>query len=355
MAVPGAVARRAERDREELRAQGIDPDTGTPVEVQAGAVPAVSTPAVAPAVPETEGEALEELRAKLAETQAALETQNGRASAAATDAAEARRILDTVQQNRQFLESQLTTLTEQVQALQTANEQLSESTSASSVQKIVAGLDVKPLTPQQIEAFGDDSVGFVTQIVKNQLAEVVKPMLERLAQLEKGVSRVKEIDGKLPQLETAARVASIESARSKELQFIREEVLPYYPTFEKDRTTQPWKDFLQKEVPGKGFKYAHLLQSYRETSNAVGIRTILEAFYLGRTPSKTLDSLAVPAKTNADAPPAPAVAKIKASEYKTKLKDFTSKRLSKADWEAFRDRWDKAIASGDVEMDVEIR
>jgi len=81
---------------------------------------------------------------------------------------------------------------------------------------------------------------------------------------------------------------------------------------------------------------------------------VLGAFYDKRT-KPSLDSLAVPAKSAADAPSANAPAKMKASEYKANLNSFIKKRMVKQDWDAYRARWEEALNAGNVEMDVELR
>ena len=141
----------------------------------------------------------------------------------------------------------------------------------------------------------------------------------------------------------------------EDMRNLRHKIGPVVHFLETVRLTQQWKDYLGQEIPGRGIKVGHLLRTYRQTMDAVGLRSILAAYYDKHTDKPTLDSLVVPAKTNADAPQASAPTKIKASEYKQNLRDFTSKKMLKADWEAFRARWDQAISTGNVEMDVEIR
>lgn len=348
MAVPGAVTRRREQEEAELRAQGLDPN-GAPLDLQ---VPTTPAPNVSPPPTDTPSPPVVDDVSRL---QAELSTQNGRLSAAAREAEELKRQLEVVSGNRSFLEQKLTELTEQVEQLRSQNEELAQQRASSSIDKVVSSLDETGPTEAQLKEFGADSADFVQRIVKQQMAAVIKPLIERLAAMEKVLSRVKEIDGKLPQLETAAQVAHINDARARELEFLRKEILPHYPDFETVRGTQDWRDYLMKDVPGRGYKIGQLLKTYREASDAVGIRTLIGAFYDTKTSKPSLDSLSVPAKTGADAPMKPTVAKMKASEYKQMLRDFTSKRLPKADWDAYRTRWDQALSAGNVEMDVELR
>jgi hypothetical protein len=179
-------------------------------------------------------------------------------------------------------------------------------------------------------------------------------MIAQVANLEKAVGKVRDIEGALPPLQNAAQEATRSALRMRELEFVQKEILPYFKDFDTVRTTSEWQTYLQTKTP-HGYTNGQLLQHYRAASNADGLRTLIGAFYHARTSTSTLNDLAVPAKTGADAPePAPPV-KMKASEYKLKLRDFTHKKLPKAEWEAFRARWDKAYAAGDIEMDAELR
>lgn len=349
MAVPSAVARRAERDAAELRDAGFDPN-GAPLAVQVPVVdPTVPTSAT-PAAPIDDPVAL---KARIAELEAAASTQNGRVSANAQEVTTLKQQLEIVNGNRSFLEGKLTELTDKVNAMESENTTLKNTSTVSAVDKAVADLAGAEITAKDREEFGD-SIDMVQRVTKAQMAAVVGPLVERLKVIENAMGRLKELD-KLPSLEESARVASIETARNKEMEFLRKEILPHYADFETVRLTQQWKDYLGQEIPGRGIKVGHLLRTYRQTMDAVGLRSILAAYYDKHTDKPTLDSLVVPAKTNADAPQASAPTKIKASEYKQNLRDFTSKKMLKADWEAFRARWDQAISTGNVEMDVEIR
>lgn len=349
MAVPGAVMRRKEQQEAELRAQGFDPN-GAPLAMQTGDESAPTAPAApAPAAP------VAQTPDEVTRLQNELSTQNGRLSAAAREAEDAKRQLEIVNANRGFLESKLSELTEQVTALQRQNEELAAQRVTSNVDQVVSALDSTGPTEAQLKEFGDDSVDFIQRVTKRELAGVIKPLIERLAAMEKVLGRVKEIDGKLPQLESAAQVAHINDARARELEFLRKEILPHYPDFETVRGTPEWRAYLMKDVPGRGYKIGQLLKTYRESSDAVGIRTLIGTFYDTKTSKPSLESLSVPAKTGADAPEKPATPKMLASEYKQKLRDFTSKRLSREEWDAYRARWEAAISSGNVEMDIELR
>jgi len=350
MPVPGAVARRIERDAAELRAQGLDPN-GAPLDMQSGAPApgAIDPVALAPASTPDDSAAL---RARISELESAESTQSGRASAATREVEELKQRFELVNGNRTFLEGKIGELSQQIEALQSQNTEMSRKNATSS---IAASLDDSGPTPEQTKEYGPEGIDFVERVVKRSMAGVMRPLLEQLASMETALGRVKELDAKVPMLESAANVAHMSNARAKELEFLRTEVIPYFADFETVRNTPEWKEYLQKAVPGRGYKIGELLQTHRQSSNAVGIRTVIGGFYDSRKVQPSLDSLSVPAKTGGNAPMAPTPDKMKASEYKQNLKDFTSKRLPKAEWEAFRARWDQAIASGNVDMDVEIR
>lgn len=352
MAVPGAVTRRAEREANELREQGIDPLSGAPIAAQVGDPSAPTIPATpAPAPAPTEDTAA--LKARIAELEQEARTQSGRASTSATELENSKRQLETVNGNRTFLESKLTELVEETDKLRAENASIKAQTNASQVDKAVASLDGAGPTEEQLKEFGPEGVDFVTRVVSQRMVGVIKPLVERLQSIEKSLGRLSELD-KLPKLEELTNVASMETARQKELEFMRKEIIAYYPDFDTVKSTTEWKDYLAEDIPGRGIKVGHLLHSYRQTSNALGLRAIIAGFYDRKKPSG-LDSLVVPDKTNADVPLAPAPVKIKASEYKQKLRDFISKKLPKAEWEAFRAKFDEATRTGNVEMDAEIR
>ena len=352
MAVPGAVTRRAERDAEELRQQGIDPTSGAPIGVQSSAPAAPAAPTLVPSTPPVDDAAA--LRARIAELEQAESTQSGRASAASRELEELKKRTDLVDGNRSFLEGELVKLKERLDATEAENATLKRDSTVTNVDKAIASLDGAGPTEAQLKEFGDEGVDFVVRVAKQQMSAVMAPLVERLRMIEQSLGRLKELD-KLPKLEEVGKVMSMETQRNKELEFIRTEILPSFSDFEKVRTTKEWQDYLGQDIPGRGIKVGHLLNSYRQLSDADGIRSLLTAFYNKRASKPTLDSLVVPDKTNADVAPKPAEAKIKASEYKQKLRDFIAKKLPKPEWETFRARWDHAVATGAVEMDTEIR
>jgi hypothetical protein len=351
-AVPQAVRDRAQREENALREQGIDPN-GPPVAVQAGTV---STPSQAPSTPVSVAPAQVDdaaaLRAENERLRAELSTQGGRVSSTAAEVAELKQRFDLINSNRSFLESSMTELATKNQELERQLQEAQSSRTKSHAFTVAESLDESGPTEEQIQQYGE-SQDYVERIVKKTMAGVIKPLVAQIAEMEKALARVKDIDAKLPKLEQSAKVADINTARSREEQFLRAEILPHFPDFETVRTTSEWKEYLSRDT-GKGYPVGQLLKVYRDQGDAQGIRAVLGGFYDKRD-KPTLDSLAVPAKSAADAPSTAAPAKMKASEYKANLRAMTSKRLSKADWEAYRARWDQALQAGNVEMDTELR
>lgn len=356
MAVPSAVRNRMEREAAELQAAGVDPTSAAPVAVQTGEIP-VPTPAPQPtatpgvAVPSND----EALRARIAELEQALSTQNGRASSNDKELQELRSRFEIVNDNRQFLSNTVTELQGKIEAM---TKQLEAATAQPAqppedIAKISAQLEGEGPTDKQKEEFGD-SLDFVQRVVRQQLQGVIKPIIERLVALEGVSTKVKEIGEKLPRFEQTAQVTEIQTARSRELEFLQKEVLPYFKDFETVRLTPEWKTFLAADT-GRGYTNGDLLKAHRQTGDAVGIRTLLGKFYDSRQQAPTLDALSVPAKTGGDVLPQPPAPKMKSSEYKQMLRDFTAKKLPKDQWDAYRKRFDEAIAAGNVEMDVELR
>ena len=347
MAVPSAVTAKRERDAADLRAQGIDPDSGAPIEVQVQAGP-VATPAPAsPSAAPTPDE-LVTLRARNAELEAEVRTQGGRTKALSGELEELKTRFEVLNSNRLFLEQ---TLAEQANARPA--EPAAPAAPTPDIAKIAASLNSEGPTEDQKKEFGD-SLDFVQRVVRQELAAVVKPLIERLGTLESAASRVKVIEEKLPRFEENAKVADMNAARQKEVEFIRSEIVPHFPDFETVRNSPEWRAYLQKDT-GRGYSVGQLLASFRATGDAVKIRALLGTFYETRSAAPSLDALAVPAKTTADAPTTPETPKMKSSEYKANLRAFTAKKMLKADWEAYRRRWDEAIQNGNVEMDEEVR
>lgn len=362
MALPGAVTRRTEREAAELRAQGIDPASGAPIVVQTTQDPSVETITspvtptptpfvVTPTTSTTDDPAA--LRARIAQLEQEGSTQSGRASSASRELEDVKKRLELVDGNRAFLEGQLSELVAKVGQLEADKKALEQQSNASQIDKVVADLNGEGPTEQQLKDFDADAVDMIRRITNQRLAGVVNPLVERMKAIEAQLGRLKELD-KLPRLEESANVASMEVARSKELEFLRKEVIAYFPDFETVKDTKEWRDFVGQDIPGRGIKIGHLLGTYRKAYDPIGIRSVISAFY-DKQKKPTLDSLVVPGKTNAEVPVGAPPAKIKASEYKAQLKAFTGKKLSLPDWNAFRTRWEQALAAGNVEMDTEIR
>lgn len=347
MAVPSAVTQRIQRETDALRAQGLDPNGAPPAPV-VEVTPTPAAPSAAPAAPAPTDDAAA-LRARNAELEQELRTQSGRVSATASELAELKTRFDVINSNRSFLETSVTEQAAKIQQLEQARE---EHGIAQQVQSVVGSLDDTGPTEAQLKEYGD-SLDFVQKVVRQQLAAVVKPLIAKLADMEKRLERVKEIDSRLPKIEESVQISDLAAARSREEQYIRTEVLPHFPDFESVRNTKEWKEYLARDT-GRGFAVGQLLKTYRQSGDANGIRAVIGGFY-ERKAKPSLDSLAVPGKSAADAPLTPVAAKMKSSEYKANLKAFTFKRMSKADWDAYRTRWDQAIQSGNVEMDEEIR
>lgn len=354
MAVPQAVQQRMQREQAELAAQGIDPNGPPPgAPVATGPAPSTPMPTSAPLAPAAPTEDVAALRARNAELEAELRTQSGRVSATASELAELKSRFEVIGGNRSFLETSVTELNERNAALEAELAELRQKGNATQLQTAASALDEAGPTPEQLKEFGD-SVDFVQRVVKKELASIVKPLLADIAEIRKQLVHVKDVNAKLPKIEETVKIADINNARAKEEQFLNTEVLPHFPDFPTVRTTQEWKDYLSKDT-GRGYQIGMLLKTYRQQNDANGIRSIIGAFYEQRKAKPSLDALAVPGKTTADVPEAPAPAKMKASEYKANLRAFTMKRMPAAQWNEYRARWEQALQQGNVEMDVELR
>ncbi len=346
MAVPTAVKRQRERLEAELglntKPEGEGLLEGDP---SLSLAPPVETPPVIESTPpELPDVAAKD--ARIAELEQLLRTRDGQTSASTREANDAKA-------RAELLASQVASLEEAVTELQKQKETAESLAAARRADSDIPSLDdVADPTPEEIEKFGDDSVRFVNQLSKKQLVGYVRPLMAKVAALEKSLARLSDLD-RLPQLENVVKNAQAESQRVKDEEFFRTEVLAHFPDFTKVRETQEWKDYLAADIPGKGIKNGHLLNHYRLMHDAANIRAFIQG-YVDQTKSRTtLASLATPGKTQTEGSPVQKP-KLKASEYKAKLKAFTQRQLPKADWEDFKTVFNTALAEGRVEHDARL-
>lgn len=357
MAVPSAVM----RQRVALQASlGLDengnplPTPVTPSQVVETTPEIVATPAntsAAPATPVTPTAPpvvstptdLTAATSRIQELEHLLRTRDGQTSTAMRQANEANTRAEATAAQVKALEDAVAELTKQKQTaenLGTARQLDSEIPSLE---------DVPELTPAQREAFGDDSVEFVKNLTKKELLAYIKPLLGKVKAMEQSLSRLSDLD-RLPNLERTVQASAAETQRVREEEFFRKEVLSFFPDFESVREVPDWKDYLSTDIPGKGIKIGNLLNQYRMQHDAPGIRSIIETYYAKNKARPNIGDLAVPNKTQTNGEP-PTKPKFRASEYKSKLRDFTSRRLPKADWDAYKLEFNTALNEGRVEMD----
>lgn len=343
--VPTAVLRQREKLEAELgmRADGT-PSTPPPAQPPDLSLVQPSAPETPPATPAAPDAAT--LQARVDELEHLLKTRDGQTSASMREANEAR-------QREGILTSQVQALEEGLATLQKQLETAEARAASKAADATLPSLDgVEELTPQEIELFGKDSVGFVEKLTKKQLVSYFKPMLAKLEAMEKQLDRVRELD-KLPQLEKVVKEAESETQRVREEDFFRNEILKHYPDFEEVRETQAWRDYLAADIPGRGIKNHHLLNQYRLARNAPGIRSIIQAHYDAVKIKPTLASLATPRGTSTEGTPV-VKPRVKASEYNAKLRQFTSRQLSKKEWDAFKSEFQAAYDEGRVDMDARL-
>jgi len=353
MAVPSAVTRRRQQEEESLRAQGIDP-TAPPTQTLNAAddAPAQQPAANGNASDDNMDEA--QLRARVAELEQEVRTNSGRSSTSQTELDRAKRALETVQDNRQFLEK---TVQEQQERIDTLTKQVEESnrsaTLSSTDRTLSEFVEAPDLTPDEVSTFGTDSVAFVNKVARKQLAAAVKPILDRMKAIEGALGRLKDLD-KLPVLEQSVKATAAETERRASDDFFRKEILTYFPDFEKVRDSDTWKGYLNQEVPGRGMKVGHLLTHYHNNHNAVGVRAVLTSYYDATKNAPTRDSLAVPDKARTEGKPNGAKPRYKASEYQTKLRQFINKKLPKAEWDAYKAEFEAALDDDRVDRDAAV-
>lgn len=344
MAVPSAVLKQREKLQQQLDEAG---GRGTPapeakpdlalVPPVAPDVSAVTPPAVPPA-PDASA-----LQTRIAELEHLLSTQNGRASASTQE-------LNDAKAQAQMLSQQVKALEETMGELVKQKETAEALASARRADENLPALDDPgDLTDAERTQFGEDSIRFVQKLSKKDLVAYVKPLVEKLQAMEKSLARLSDLD-RLPQLENVVKTAQADSQRVKEEEFFRKEVLSHFAEFEATRDTQDWKDYIAKDIPGKGIKVGHLLHQYRVMHDAPGIRSVIQAFYDQRQAKPSLASLATPPKSQSEGLPVEK-ARLKASDYKQKLKEFTQRRLSKPAWDTFKTEFETAFAEGRVDMD----
>ncbi len=340
-ALPTSVLKQRTRLEEEIgmRTDGtiIEPTPATPAPelsvvptTPVATQPTVSEPTVSP------------LEARIKELEHLLSTRDGQTSTAMREANEARQRAD-------IQASQIRTLEETIGSLQRQTETAEARAAAKQADAALPSFDVEEPTSEQFQKFDIDSVDFINKLSKKQLVGYVKPLHDKIVAMEKQLERVRELD-KLPGIEKAVAEAGTESERIREEDFFRKEVLAHFNDFESVRDTPAWKAYLYKDIPGRGIKIHHLLDSYRKVHNAQGIRSLIQGHYdeLGAKP--TLASLATPQGTRTEGT-IPTKPRMKASEYKKNLRAFTSRQLSKEKWEAFKSDFNTALSEERVDMD----
>lgn len=343
MAVPQAVLKQREKLAAEL---GVNADGSplvtTPAAPELTVVP--STPA-SPEVPATPTEPVvtpDARDARIAELEHLLKTRDGQTSASMREVNEAKQRAD-------VLASQVAALEQGLEELRKQKETVEAQVAAKHADATMPGFEVEELTAEELEKFQPDSISFVNKATKKQLVSYIKPLVDKISALEKVVERVRELD-QLPQLAKTVKDAETESQRVREEEFFRKEVLAHFSDFETVRDTQPWKDYLAEDIPGRGIKIVNLLNQYRLIHNAQGIRSLIQAYYDQNKAKPTLADLATPRGTQTEGSPV-VKPRMKASEYKAKLKLFLGRRLAKADWDAFKSEFEAARLDDRIDMD----
>lgn len=342
MAVPSAVLRQREKLERELGVTTEQPpvitsapDPATPV------TSSVETPPAVSAAPDAAA-----LQARVTELEHLLRTRDGQTSAAQREANEANARAETMVAQVRALEEAVSDLTKRTETAEALAQVKHADADLPSLD------DVEELSPEEVNVFGNDSVNFVKKLSKRELLAYIKPLVGKIAAMEKALARLPDLD-KLPQLEKTVQSAQADAQRIKDEKFFRDEVLAYFKDFEAIRETPEWKNYITSDIPERGIKVGHLLHQYRLMHDAPAIRSILQTFYDNSKGKISLSSLAVPTKTQTEGTPL-VKPKIKASEYKTKLRDFTSRRLAKPQWEAFKTEFETAMQEGRVEHDIQL-
>lgn len=344
MAVPSAVMKQREKIQADLAAQGLN-EMGTPVEQQPTAPLDLDTPISAPPVqqPPQVTTPAPDVNAKIQELEHLLKTRDGQTSAATARENEAR-------QRAEVMASQVASLEEMVATLQKQVERAEARATVKSGEL----LNLEPpedLTAEEREKFDGETIGFVEKLTKKELVRVVKPLQEQVQALQKQLE-LSQFD-KIPQLEKTLKTNEVESRKLKEAEFFRKEVLEYFPDFVNARQTQEWKDFLVADIPGKGIKNGHLLEHYKNIDNALGIRTLLQSYFDSVKAKPTLASIATPRGAQTEGMPV-VKPKLKASEYQSKLRLFTARRLPRDEWDKFKSEFNTALSENRVDMDVRL-
>lgn len=346
MAVPSAVLKQRERLEQELGINADGTPLATPPVVASDSQPA-SVPEISPvAAPTPQQPAdIDASAARIKELEHLLSTRDGQTSAAMRE-------INQHRERAELLASQVRALEESVERI-TKQAETAEARAAAKQADLALNFDPpEELTEQEITTFGEDSVGFVKKLTKKELIQLVKPLVDKVNALEKQVGRVSELD-RLPQLEKTVQNAEAETQRVREEEFFRKEVLAYFSDFEAVRESPGWQDYLRADIPGRGIKNHHLLDQYRKVHNAQGIRSLIQVYYDAVKAKPTMASLATPRGTQTEGT-VPVKPNMKASDYLSKLRAFTSRNLPKKDWDAFKVAFEQARNEGRVDMDARL-
>lgn len=342
--VPSAVLRQREKLEAEL---GMTGDVLPAVDAGGVTDPPVETPPVANVPPISEAPPVDStaLQARITELEHLLKTRDGQTSVSMRQLNEATQRADVLASQVASLEEGLTELTKQKETAEAR-------VAAKGAESAMPAFDVEEVTPEELQNFGTDSAAFVNKLSKKQLIAYIKPMAEKITALEKIVERVRELD-ELPKLKKVVQQAETETERVREEEFFRKEILAYFSDFETVRETQPWKEYLASDIEGRGIKILHLLNQYRQNRNPQGIRSLIQAFYDQHKAKPALSDMATPRGTQTEGSPVPKP-RLKASDYNQKLRLFTSRRLPKADWDAFKSEFTVAMKENRVDMDARL-
>lgn len=197
-------------------------------------------------------------------------------------------------------------------------------------------------TPDEEKDFGD-SREFITKVVKQQLAPLVRQVNDLVAQLRTEVGKATQTAG--------AAVTTV--TQSQERTFF-EQVQSAVPNMEGIKAHKNWPDFLEETEELTGATYEVLLAHNVRNKNLKGVKNVYQRFtdkYLKdvTTPSAAAAGFAGGVPTGATETPGQAPAKLKQSDRKKASEDYRKGRITWDELQKVSKAFDEAEKAGNID------
>lgn len=299
---------------------------------------------------------------KIEEAEARILTEAGRVKALQKDDAVRAQLLEVQGQNSEFATRKLQELRDEVDAVK--KEKLELERKLRELQSPLPSkfeIEDQDLTPEEIASFEPSVIPLIQKLSRKELRKVgpvVQALVEEVQRLKEEVASVSGTTQKLDLLEKITTTVATKTAAENEKQFFRDALKDTdHKDWEKFVTTHVWKNFLDKEIPGKpGVHYGNILNHYRDLRNIQGIISVMDTFkndVRGITSKRS--TMAEPSGSGSQVNPNPAPPKrFKASQMKDMTTRLTKGYVSVDEYRKFKAEFKEALMNKNVEMDTSL-